>query len=96
MWVTEFSDTTPGKRPKRVEYETNHQQGWSAAERPDRVKVSGKVVHKGWACDHRGFALYKSLTTEWYATEDRGIHNPTCPQRVFHSNAAHVCDIPDD
>ena len=92
-WETEFRSTTPGKRPKRVEYQTNAWEGYSRAERPDRVRVSGKVVHKGWASDQRGFALYKALTTEWYATEDRGIHNPLCPHRIFHSNPAHVCEV---
>lgn len=94
-WETEFTSTTPGKRPRRVEYETLARVGWSAAERPDRVKVSGKVVHSGWVSDHKGFALYKALTTEWFATEDRGIHNPLCPHRMFHGNPAHVCEAPE-
>ncbi len=90
-WVTEFTDTTPGKRPKRVEYETLEQLGRSRAESRDRVKLSGQVIHKGWVSDRKGYELYRSLITEWYATEDRGIHNPLCPGRVFHSNPGHVC-----
>jgi hypothetical protein len=94
-WETEFTDYTPGKRPKRVEYQTLAQVGWSLAERRDRVTVSGKVVHAGWVSDHRGYAVYQSLVQEWYATEDKGLHNPLCPNRVFHSNPAHVCEVPE-
>lgn len=91
-WTTEFTGTTPGPRPKRVEYQTNHLAHHSPAERPDRVKVSGRVVHRGWASDQRGYYLYASLLAEWYATEDRGIHNPMCRSRALHTNPAHVCD----
>lgn len=64
MWVTEFTSTSP--RNQRVEYQTNKITGYSAAERPDRVRVSGKVVHTGWASNHQGFALYKRITQEGY------------------------------
>lgn len=56
-WETEFTSTSP--KNQRVEYQTNHLAHHSAAERPDRVMVSGKVVHKGWASDHRGFEIYR-------------------------------------
>lgn len=92
-WETEFASTTPGKRPKRVEYQTYDGLGYSRAERPDRVKLSGRTVHRGWVSDGKGSKLYKSLCNEWYATEDKGVHNPACPNRVFHSNPAHVCEI---
>lgn len=90
-WVTEFGGYAPSKRPRRVEYQTRERVGDSYAERADRVTVSGRVVHTGYVSDHKGYALYKSLITEWYATEDRGIHDPCCPGRVFHLNPAHVC-----
>jgi hypothetical protein len=64
MWVTEFTSTSP--RNQRVEYQTNKITGHSAAERRDRVKVSGKVVHTGWASDHQGFALYRQYAHEGY------------------------------
>lgn len=91
-WELEFTGTTTGKRPKRVDYETNALAHHSRAERPDRVRVSGKVVHRGYACDGQGYKLARALLDEWYATEDRGIHNPMCPNRHFHSNPGHVCD----
>lgn len=60
-WELEFISTTPDGS-KRVEYETLDALGYSRAERPDRVKVSGKVVHRGFTCDGQGFKLYKRLT----------------------------------
>ena len=56
-WQTEF--TTTDRLGRRVEYETLDRGGWSRAERPDRVKVSGKTVHRGWVSDHQGFETYK-------------------------------------
>jgi len=64
-WQTEF--TTTDIRGRRVEYQTLDRGGWSRAERPDRVTVSGKPVHKGWVSDHKGFEVYKAYqngTTE--------------------------------
>lgn len=63
-WETEFTGTTP--RGQRVEYQTNALKHHSHAERPDRVKVSGKVVHTGWASDHQGFAEYRRISAEGY------------------------------
>lgn len=57
-WETEFSTTN--SEGKRVEYQTRARQGWSRAERPDRVRVSGKVVHEGWVSNHKGYEIYKS------------------------------------
>lgn len=61
-WETEFASLTTDSVPKRVEYQTKNMVGYSRAERPDRVVVSGKVVHYGWVSDHQGFALFRSLT----------------------------------
>lgn len=57
-WMTEFQTTD--RRGRRVEYQTRHLNGYSSAERPDRVRVSGKTVHTGYACDHQGFNVYLS------------------------------------
>jgi hypothetical protein len=57
-WVNEFTSTTPDG--KRVQYDTNALAHHSHAERPDRVRVSGRVVHKGYASDHKGYALYQA------------------------------------
>lgn len=57
MWETEFTTTDP--RGRRVEYKTRAAAGYSRAERPDRVLVSGKVVHQGWVSDHQGFEIFK-------------------------------------
>ena len=57
MWETEFTTTDP--RGRRVEYQTRALAHHSRAERPDRVKVSGRVVHRGYASDHKGFEVYK-------------------------------------
>jgi len=59
MWVTEFSGSTSAG--KLVEYQTLAREGFSAAERKDRVKVSGRVVHTGWASDHEGYAIYQRI-----------------------------------
>jgi hypothetical protein len=64
MWQVEFTQTSP--KNQRVQYETRVRSGDSAAERRDRVKVSGKVVHTGWASDHQGFALYEQYAQEGY------------------------------
>jgi hypothetical protein len=56
-WETEFS--ARNTRGQRVEYQTRPMVGYSRAERPDRVKVCGRVVHTGWVSDHRGFEIYK-------------------------------------
>lgn len=60
-WTTEFVSTDPQNR--RVEYQTNALRYHSRAERPDRVKVSGRVVHTGWVSDHQGYALFQSLVS---------------------------------
>lgn len=59
-WVTEFTTTF---NHKRIEYQTNVLANHSRAERPDRVLVSGKVVHKGYASDGKGFETYRQLST---------------------------------
>ena len=60
-WETDFSGTSPDGA--EVEYQTLAREGWSTAERPDRVRVNGKVVHTGWASDHEGFKIYKRHLT---------------------------------
>lgn len=57
-WETEFTTTDPHGR--RVEYQTRAMVGYSRAERPDRVKVSGRVVHRGYVSDHQGYEIYKA------------------------------------
>lgn len=61
-YVTEFNSTSP--KGQRVEYQTNALKHHSHAERPDRVLVSGRVVHRGWASDGQGFALYSRINRE--------------------------------
>lgn len=56
-WQLEFNTTDP--RGRRVEYWTLDQGGWSRAERPDKVTVSGKTVHRGWVSDHQGYSVYR-------------------------------------
>lgn len=62
MWETEFATTNP--RGQRVEYQTRALAHHSRAERPDRVKVSGRTVHTGYVCDHRGYAAYKRYAAD--------------------------------
>lgn len=57
MWETEFATTD--SRNRRVEYQTRALAHHSHAERPDRVKVSGRVVHTGWVSDHQGYKIYQ-------------------------------------
>lgn len=59
MWVTEFRTTTPDGT-RSVLYETRMQSGYSRAERRDRVRVSGRVVHSGWVSDHKGYEIFKA------------------------------------
>lgn len=61
MWETEFSSTAPNGN--RVEYQTRVRVGDSRAERADRVKVNGRVVHTGWVSDHRGYLRYEEEST---------------------------------
>jgi hypothetical protein len=61
MWVTEFYSTDPLGR--RVEYQTRHLAHHSPAERPDRVKVAGRVIHTGYASDHKGYTIYQERTS---------------------------------
>lgn len=56
-WITEFTAVTD--TGKRVEYQTLDALGYSEAERPDRVRVSGRIVHRGWVSDHKGYDRYK-------------------------------------
>jgi hypothetical protein len=62
MWETEFS--AYDNKGRRVEYQTRALAHHSQAERPDRVLVSGKVVHKGWVSDHRGYRIYKDYAND--------------------------------
>lgn len=66
-WQREFMCTSP--KNQRVEYETNALAHHSRAERPDRVKVSGKVIHTGYVCDHKGFALFQKVAREGWAAD---------------------------
>lgn len=61
MWETEFVSTDPQNR--RVEYQTRALRYHSRAERPDRVRVSGYVVHTGYVSDHQGFATFQRLVS---------------------------------
>lgn len=66
MWETEFTFLTPSGF---VEYQTKALPYHSHAERPDRVKVAGTVVHHGWVSDRQGFSTYKRLA-HFYCTEE--------------------------
>lgn len=61
-WELEFA-TTNSKR-QRVEYWTRAMVGYSRAERPDKVTVSGKAVHRGWVSDHQGYKIYKERASQ--------------------------------
>ena len=71
-WETEFTTTSP--KGQGVAYATFAQLGHSHAERRDRVRVSGKTVHEGWASDHKGFALYKLIQSQRWDSDTNGVH----------------------
>lgn len=63
-WKMTFNDTSP--TGQRVEYWQCPGGGYSVGESPARVKVSGRVVVKGWSCDGKTFQAYvKAVQDGW-------------------------------
>jgi hypothetical protein len=92
-WETEFTDTTPGKYPRHVEYQTRALAHHSHAERPDRVKVSGKVVHKGYVSDHRGYAMYRAYVKGWTLCDECGERIPDAEPSLVNSQHDTSCSL---
>lgn len=63
-WKTTLNATSP--RNQRVEYQQRPGNGYSSAESPARVLVSGKVVHTGWSCDGTTYDTYARIVREGY------------------------------
>ena len=63
-WQKTFNHTSP--TGQRVEYWQCPGGGYSVAESPAHVKVSGKVVAKGWSCDGVTYAEYARIVREGY------------------------------
>lgn len=63
-WVLALSATSP--RGQRVEYWQRPGNGYSVAESPAKVVVSGKAVHTGWSCDGVTYAEYARIVREGY------------------------------
>lgn len=83
-WETEFTGTSPNGQ--RVDYQTRARLGWSRAERPDRVKVSGQVVHTGWVSNHRGYEVYQQYA---WGRVCVCTHGDDCPEHGTDSSAHH-------
>lgn len=63
-WEMTLNDTSA--RGQCVEYWQNPGGGYSMDESPARVKVSGRVVVKGWSCDGTTYAEYARIVREGY------------------------------
>lgn len=66
-WKITLNGTSP--RNQRVEYQQRPGNGYSAAESPARVVVSGKVVVKGWSCDGKTYDAYARFVREGYVPQ---------------------------
>lgn len=63
-WQTTLNATSP--RGQRVEYQQRPGGGYSLAESPARVVVSGRVVAEGWSCDGKTYREYARIVREGY------------------------------
>ncbi len=61
-WKMTLNSTTPDGKP--VEYWQNPGGGYSLAESRAHVKVSGRVVVKGWSSDGVTYAAYARIVRE--------------------------------
>lgn len=87
-WQTTLDGTSP--RGQYVEYRQNIGGGYSSAEAPAHVVVSGRVVVKGWSCDGTTYAAYARAVREGW-TEQPGDIDPvhTCGPGINWG-----CDVP--
>mgnify|MGYP001610855260 CR=1 FL=1 len=64
-WQQTLNSTSPTNQ--RVEYWQNPGNGYSMAESPAKVVVSGRVVARGWSCDGTTYEEYARIVREGYA-----------------------------
>lgn len=67
-WQLTFNATSP--RGQRVEYWQRPGNGYSVAESPAKVVVSGKAVLRGWSCDGKTYAEYNRIAQEGYTAPE--------------------------
>lgn len=67
-WKTTLSGTSP--RGQWVEYQQRPGNGYSMAESPARVVVSGKVVKSGWSCAGDASEEYFRIMRDGYTPTD--------------------------
>ncbi len=84
-WQMTLSQTSA--KGQKVEYWQCPGGGYSMAESPARVKVSGRVVAKGWSCDGVTYAEYDRIVQEGYI-------EPT-PEHTCGPGIQYGCDVPD-
>lgn len=61
-WQKTSAHTSP--KGQRVEYWQNIGNGYSSAESPAKVVVSGRTVHKGYSCDGTTYETYDRAVKE--------------------------------
>jgi len=66
-WKTSLTATSP--RGQWVEYQQRPGNGYSNAESPARVVVSGKAVLQGWSGDGTTYAEYARIVREGYVPQ---------------------------
>ena len=68
-WQMTLNATSP--KGQRVEYWQRPGGGYSMAESPAHVRVSGRIVAQGWSCDGVTYEEYARIVREGYAEESQ-------------------------